>query len=197
MKKYIRYWPIAAIIVICLFLIFSGAIDSCSRKKTTQVVGSVNTSVIRDQIMDSVNSVQNKQRMAAIDSVNEIAQAKVSNLNGKIVLLKSKLSAQEVDYLEDSSVQTPTCDSIIKTSNALIDSLGSQVNDYSLLNRNLLDKIKIQNSQNSETLDHLQNAYLNIDQLSKQLKVQTDWWHRNQKWVYFGGGIILTGLLLK
>jgi len=193
MKKYIKYIPIVVIVILLLLLVWIGG---CQNKKTTQVMNTVNTSVIRDQVIDSVSQIKDKQKIAAIDSVNKIANKKVSDLKNQISGLKDRLNRQELTYQKDT-IKVPICDSIIQTSNALIDSLGSEVNAYSLINSNLLDKIKIQSSQNIETLEHLDNAYLNINQLNKQLKTQTNWFHRNEKWIYFGSGVVLTGLILR
>jgi hypothetical protein len=225
MRKYLQYWPIAVIIVLCLLLAFSGVLDSCSKRQTSKVISEITTSTRDAQIVDSMRSVQAKREKSVIDSTVQVYEKKVndrdviiqgnkkkiSSLKTQTDTLQSKLKLQIETYKKDTASQNPLCDSISKNAEALTDSLNmeneylqnnndslqSSVNDLKKSNEELKQKNIIQENETKTAEVSRDKAYVNLDKATIQLKTQTNWWHRNQKWIYFGAGAILTGLILK
>ena len=198
MKDFVKKNLISIIMAaICLFLVFSGAISNCSQKRTEQVIQSVSTSVIRDQIIDSINSAQATKEKAKIDSVNKVASKKITALKTEINTLYTKLGDQIISYNADTVSQSPKCDSLIQTYSQLTDSMNMENEYLSTVNENLNLKITILDAQILTKEIALKNSYSNIESLSSELKKQTNWAHRNQKWFYFGVGAILTGIILR
>lgn len=152
---------------------------------------------IKQEVVDSIKHQQNESVVAKLDSVRDEYEIKLKRSETNIVNLKEKLAKQKAEYKADTSVQSPPCDSVIKTSEIIIDSLDFEVSVLVAIRENMLLKIGTIEADKKITESSLLASYAENDRLKKTIKKQTNWWNRNDKWIYFAGGIILTYLISK
>lgn len=201
MKKILDFikahWVALLIAMLIIFVGISGIVSKCEIKHSNETTIQIDEQAIRQQIIDSVNSVQVKKDIARLDSINKSYEKKISPLKQEIKDLKSKLKNEITTYNSDTVFQSAPCDSIIVTSQIIIDSLDYEVKLLSSINSNMLIKIDAINIQQSKTELSLNNSYAANIKLQKELSRQTNWWHKNDKWFYMSAGVVLTFLIMK
>ena len=195
MKKYIEFAGIVAVIV--LFLVFIDKFESCSKKKTEKIVEMANTSILRANLIDSLNTVHLKQK-------DSILQAKTIELNTKYKQLANenkKLSKKYDELLSEYNltpeIQTEICDTIIESANNIIENQSEIIqNKDSLIEikDSLLFNCKKNVTFKQEMIDRCNSENLALE---LELKKKNNWWNRNSNWIIFTGGLITGALILK
>ena len=165
--------------------------------KPTPEVTMPDIAKIKQSAIDSIKHEQNAVVVAKLDSVRGEYEIKLKRSEANVVNLKEKLAKQKAEYKADTSAQSPPCDSVIKTSEIIIDSLDFQVSTLVAIRENMLLKIETIEADKRITESNLLTSYAENDRLRKEIKRSTNWWNRNDKWIYFAGGIILTYLISK
>ena len=201
MKKIIDFikahWVALLITLLIVFVGISGIVSRCEIKRSNDASVQIDAQSIRQQIVDSVNSVQAKKDIYRLDSINKSYEKKIIPLKAEIKDLKAKLKNEVGTYNSDTVYQSAPCDSIIKTSQVIIDSLDYEVTLLSSINGNMLLKIDAMDIQLGNAELSLMASYAANSKLQKELTKQTNWWHRNDKWIYMGVGAVLTFLIMK
>lgn len=162
-----------------------------------KAINEVNTSTIKQQAVDSAINAIRGQEKAKIDSVNAIGEKKIAGLKKNIAKLEDRLKKQEVAYSADTTAHSPGCDSLINTYSELTDSLHKEVVIDEDIIECLQRKVNVMDMQIIDATSARDRAYHNIDRLTKELNKQTNWWHRNERWVMLGAGFIGGIFLMK
>lgn len=197
MKTFIAKYSLVIIGVIILFLFISGGISRCTRNHTGEVISAVEIATRQGQIIDSMRSIQVKSKVAAIDSTVKSLEGKIKVAKPKIKTLKLKTDTLLQAYKKDTASQSLKADSTIQSYIELTDSMNMENEYLSDVNEQLKAKITIIDAESDAKTASLDNCHKNNEALLKQLKKSNNWWSRNHKWFYFGGGAILTGLILR
>jgi len=201
MKKIVDYiiknWIILSIMAIGLFLILSGGINSCSDKKIERVVAAVDVSTMRQKLTDSIESIHAAKDIAIIDSVNAINDKKLAKLRNENKPNKIKLDSAINVYKKDTANQTASADGAIGYAHIVIDNLEEEVTIISNINKNLNLKISVQDSELTRAKSSLSLAYSNNNKLQGIIDRKTNWWNRNEKYIYYGSGVLTALVIIK
>lgn len=199
-----KYGIIGVIITITLFLFITGKFDKCSSTHTNDLIDEVELSSIKKHIVDSVLSVQAKRDIFVIDSMNKIRASDRSQYGKQINKEKNKVSGLEnerdsllAEYNKDTTQQSNLCDSLLEKDKKIIQSKNVIINtlvkdtlslSHSLISANKKYEIEVVNHSRTKDLNYIceQNQQKLIDELNGK---QT-WWTRNEKWFYFGSGVV-------
>lgn len=196
-----KFWlPIlAALIILTLFL--SGSFDRCSIRHTEDIIEAVDEASLRRAIIDSMQTVQAKARLAAIDSVKKAASKVIGRQDKQIRSLKDSLGNALTHYDSDTTVQTPTCDSIIDLFGKVVVRQDSTIQQQIIRSTALESEVKITQDLLAGCGTSLGVEKNNVQELKDELRRKMSWWNRNEKWVYFSAGaaipILLRILLVK
>jgi len=193
MKKYIEFAVIVASII--FFLVFINKFESCSRKKTETTVKKVNISLLRANLIDSLNDVHLKEKDSILKAKTNEFEARYKQLNDENKKLSKKYNELLSEYDSTPEIQTEICDKIVKSANNVIESQKEIIQ-----NRDSLIEIKdtlIFDYKNTifsknEMLEKYSDYNLILEQ---RIKRQNNWWNRNKKWIYFGIGVVSGSLL--
>lgn len=188
-----KYWKQIVISILSIYIIISAILPS----KNEPNYKVVDVDKIKKEAVDSVNNEQNKILVVKLDSANKVYDSKLTPLKKEVISLKAKLKNQTEEYKTDTVAQSPISDSIIHTANQVIDSLDYEVELLTGIRENMQLKIEAISLSRDIGEKNLLASYLENDKLKKELKRQTNWWHRNDKWILLGSGVILTLLLVK
>ena len=201
MKKVLDFvkahWVALLIALLIVFVGVSGIVSKCEIKRSNDALVQIDAQSIRQQIVDSVNSVQAKKDIYRLDSINKSYEKKITPLKAEIKDLKAKLKNEVGVYDSDTVYQSAPCDSIIKTSQIIIDSLDYEVTLLTAINKNMTLEVETMDIQQGKIELSLMESYAANSKLQKELTKQTNWWHKNDKWFYMGAGAILTFLIMK
>lgn len=196
MKFIKKHWAILLLAATVLFLGLSNLIDRHSFDTTGTNIAQVDINTIRSKIIDSMRSIQSVKEIGRLDSINKVHKKEVTVLQKEVRTLKEKLAQEIVDYTEDT-IQSDPCDSIILTSQRIISGLDEEVRIIGAINKNLELKIIVKDSAYVQRTLYLNNVIDANYKLKKEIKRQTTWWKRNDKWFYMASGAILTFLIVK
>lgn len=152
---------------------------------------------VKKEVIDSIEHEQNKVIIAKLDSTRKEYNAKLAKSEANVLMLKDKLKNQKTIYKSDTIAQSAPCDSVIKTSEVIIDSLDYQVSILAAIRENMALKIDAIETDSKIIESNLLASYMENDRLKKDIKEYTNWWSRNNKWFYLAGGVIITALVLK
>ena len=162
------------IAILALVLVFV-----VSTKRPSPPVTNIVTLVQRDTVVD-------KSLIVKVDSLDRvIARAKKENKQ-----LRAKIS----DKIDRYEPDTTLCDSLIVEYQALTDTL-----EYQLAVQEQREVVKdsmimIERFLFNETNTKLIQASESLELYKKK---QDNWWNRNQKYVYFGLGVVTTYIAIK
>lgn len=209
MIKLVLRFTVALLVSIVAIILFASKMDSCSVKKTENVVAKVDVSGMHDKIVDSLKTIETKHLIVYKDSLIAVYSSKLSA--DRMTINNQKLQITDLKKTNDNLVDkynlNPTlakCDSlvnnqtkIINTQDQQIDSLDSEAECYSRIVYELRTKSSLQDSLVIAKQLYLDRANNSINILKTELKKKDNWWRRNEKWIFFGAGIIGTGLVLK
>jgi len=200
-----NYISILLISVLTTFIIF-GSADKCTRNRVDNLIQQSEKIKREKFLVDSVKTADAKKIIHAIDSVNterksEIAVLKkvISNRDRMIVDIKHDVDSLLGKFESGDSTQhtLPACERIVEVQKVLI----------AKQDLNLVDKSSIINKQDSiikgdsvvidlksKEIIRVRDMYNTCDETSKKLVKELQgtqtWWKRNEKWFYFGGGVV-------
>lgn len=203
MKKLLTNLGVGTIpCAIFALLFFTGQFDACSDRHTDDVVQQVDINQVKRQVADSITAEWTNRELVKLDSVEGKYERKIRRLNGNIYELECLINIQ-VEGIEDDTTRNDCAPLAAKYDSAL--ALYSQYADT--LKQTIAtqdDLITVKDStisiyqQKYNQLDVSYNsANLDIISLKGELASKSTWWKRNEKWIYFVGGVIGTGFLLK
>ena len=195
-----KFWlPIAgAIIILTLFL--TGSFDRCSVKHSEAVIEAVDEASLRRAIIDSMQAVQAKASLAAIDSLKKTTDKAIGRQDKEIRSLKDSLGSTLANYEKDTLVQTPTCDSIIDLFGEVVVRQDSTIQQERIKSTALESEVKITQDLLTGCGTSLGVEKNNVKELKDVLKREMTWFKKNEKYVYLGAGVaipILLKILLK
>ena len=193
---------------IALFLFITVKFDKCSDDDIEDDIEYVDLNIFRQHIIDSIATEMHLKYISAIDSVEFLRSKDRARLNRSIINLdkENKELRQEIKDLlaGEDTMDIEMCielvdiqQEIIFNRDIVIEKKDSVISNYKLTVEGLNSKY---NSQYKETLRLLGANDMcqgNIKILTNRLEKQNTWWKRNEKWFYFGAGVIGTGLILK
>ena len=209
MKDILKNWKLISILLIIVMLLSMIAGSRCSRKQTTNVINQTESTQIRDQIIDSIQSIPITARILEIDSANKVLSKNIERLKVE----KSKLQAtiktlsEENNRLKEIYTLTPTlekCDSVVTSQNETIEVqrdlltiTEQEAQTWCEMYEGSEQQLQLKDTLLSKRTEMLNRANVSVDRLQKQLKKETNWFHKNEKWIFFAGGAIITGYILK
>ena len=203
MKKFFSYLGVGIVpCAIFALLFFTGQFDACSDRRTTDGFTQVEINQAKRQVADSINRERDNRELAKLDST-------AGKYRGQIKRLKSdyrdleQLIASQVEGIEEDTTRSDCsefaakCDSALTTYAQYADTLRKTIEVQSSLiaNRDSAISINLQKYRKIET--SYSGAKLDVQLLQDKLASKSTWWKRNEKWIYFIGGVVGTGLLLK
>jgi hypothetical protein len=201
MKQFIEYvikhWLMIVIISIVLFIGVSGLISRCDMGRSTDTIIQVDAQTIRRQIIDSMATAQARRDILRLDSITRTYERRIIPLKKEIVTLRAKLGREIDVYNSDTVHQSAPCDSIINTSRQVIDSLDRHTVLLTDINQTMTLKISVKDLEIDRMTASLMASYNDQELILRELSRQTNWWHRNDKWFYFGAGAILAFLIVR
>ena len=179
-----------------LLIIFAILLILVVSKKgeTNEIIEQVETSVLKQHLIDSINSVRFKEKDSILTAKSNEFDIKYNTLLSKYSKAKKKDSEIIEIYNNNDSLQTDICDTIIKIKDRIINYQDSMIINRDSLNNvkdTLIFEAKLLLSSKDTTI---QNLSINNSILIKEIKKDNTWFKRNEKWIYFAGGAI--GILL-
>jgi hypothetical protein len=203
MKKIIGYLGVGIIpCAILVLLLTFGTFDSCSERHTVDVIQQVDLNAVKRQVADSITAEWTNRELAKLDSAERKYKRAIRRLNGNIYELEV-LIADQVDGIEEDTTRNDCAPLVAKYDSALVlyaqyaDTLKRTiwVQDGLLVVKDSTIGIWKQKYRQIET--SYGASKLDISILKDELASKSTWWKRNEKWIYFIGGVIGTGFLLK
>lgn len=207
-KGNIKYVVISVVIFITLILFIATKLSKRSDDRTDTLISQVDASIIRAHIIDSLSSILAMNEIQVIDSVNKernkervILKDEIQKEKSKSLRLIKERDSLLEGYLADTLSQSDKCDEIIEKDNEIISSqqitISKLETDTTILSFYLRDTekkyyIEVSNHNRTKDLNELCNKNTMI--LMNNLRSKNTWYKRNEKWIYFGSGIVLTGI---
>ena len=194
MNKFLKQnWiPIA---LVSSFLLFT-FISTCNEKQSENVVSEaeMNSALVRQA--DSLKSSYLIKEDSIVAKNLELEKVVTERLKPKIVYLKSDVKAKVEIARKDTNL-TASCDSAITSLEALCDTLLVAAESYYKQVYLLEKRVELKDSLISVKEESLGKTAAINDRLVSALKKKNNWWNRNQKWIYFGAGVVGAGIVLK
>lgn len=184
--------PIA---LVSSFLLFT-FISTCNEKQSENVVSEaeMNSALVRQA--DSLKSSYLIKEDSIVAKNLELEKVVTERLKPKIVYLKYDVKAKVEIARKDTNL-TASCDSAITSLEALCDTLSVEVESYYKQVYLLEKRVELKDSLISVKEESLGKTAAINDRLVSALKKKNNWWNRNQKWIYFGAGVVGAGIVLK
>lgn len=220
-----KNWLPVALVSILVFLAIFNAIDNHLSDKAKQLVEQTQIDQWKRHYKDSIDLSYLKIDSVRLDSAKKVDSIKtefhkkradnlqkvVNRQDKTIKKLQGEANVAVTDYENDTTAHSEKCDSAISKLQQVNDSLYTQTDSLKSevkeldseaegYSRQLYDSnLQLINKQKEIFIkdEALSESDRVNQQLLKQIKKDNNWWHRNEKWFYFGGGAILTGLILK
>lgn len=206
MKKKVIYGVISVVIAITLFFIINSIVTKCTGTHVSNVISNVEQSIHDKALIDSMKSIQAKNDIHLIDSMNVIRHTERTRLKDEINNEKKKVNSLQIErdtlyskYKKDTTQQSSLCDTLLEKDNQIISSQSIVIDklekDTISLSKSLNDvqkKYYIEVDNHSRTKDLYSICIKNTAILIKELQGTQTWWKRNEKWFYFGGGVAIT-----
>lgn len=210
MKREIKYGIISAIITIALFLFITTKLKKCNREDVSNTITEMERSTIKAEIIDSMLSVQAKRDVFVIDSTNNERSKEIQKNKIELSLKDKKLKKYELErnellasYKKDTTLQTEECNEIIAKDNEVIETQKEVItllkSDTTLLSLSLNDQKKkyyIELENHNRTLDLYNYSKSKNEELENMLKKNNTWFKRNESWLYFISGSIITTITI-
>ena len=195
-------------ILFFVFILF-GCINKCSINHTDNLIDKIEK-VQRDKfVVDSVSRIYEKKITNSIDSTNKKRNIEISILKQKVNNIHKIINDKQyqVDTLLSKFENSDSINHTLPVCKKIVDGQKQIIKQQDL---NLKDKSSIIIKQDSTIKDdsvkylikineviRVRNMYDICDQNSKQLIKELNgkqtWFKRNEKWLYFIGGIVSIG----
>lgn len=210
MKKISKYGIISAVIAIALFLFITTVLNKCKTDDISGVVTEIDISTIRARIIDSMLLEQAKRDIYVIDSTNNERSKEIQKNKIELSVKDKKLKKYELErnemltsYKKDTTKQTVECNEIIAKDIEVITTQKEVItllkSDTALLSLSLNDQKKkyyIEVDSHSRTLNLYNDSKTKNEELLNLLKKDNTWFKRNERWLYFFSGSLLTTITL-
>ena len=210
MKKISKYGIISAVIAIALFLFITTVLNKCKTDDISGVVTEIDISTIRAKIIDSMLLEQAKRDIYVIDSTNNERSKEIQKNKIELSVKDKKLKKYELErnelltsYKKDTTKQTVECNEIIAKDIEVITTQKEVItllkSDTALLSLSLNDQKKkyyIEVDSHSRTLNLYNDSKTKNEELLNLLKKDNTWFKRNERWLYFFSGSLLTTITL-
>lgn len=207
--------PIILISILIALAVFN-AIDNHLSYKTNKLVAQVEFNKWKLHYQDSIKLTLLKTDSINLDSIKQADAAKTNYHLKRANLLQVVVNSQqkEIKALQQKAntnisnyqtgATTAECDSaisgllrVINKQNIATDSLQSQSNQFNQTaegyKKQLYDSdLQLINKQKEIFIkdNSLSESNRINQQLLKQISQNDNWWRRNEKWFYFGGGAV-------
>jgi len=191
MKIYILKYLVKVFLILILiagFLFSIYKLTACNYHKEEKSVQSITTAVVKQQAIDSLISAAVKDTVNQLNTQMKKREEQLNAQINRVLALKENYSQTVSNYNADS-VHTSICDSVVTISQRLIIAQQQQVDTLLKQNKDSKQKSSVLTNLIVEKEKTIDNAYLNISALEKQVK--RTWWERNQKYISFGLGILV------
>ncbi len=209
MKEILKNWQLITVLLVIVMLLSLVAGSRCSRKQSETVVSQTEQTQTRERLIDSIQSIPITARILEIDSANKVLSKKVEGLKVEKYKLQEtiKTLSEENNRLKETYTQTPTlekCDSVV-TSQAetievqrnLITITEQEAQIWCEMYEGSEQQLELKDTLLTKRTEMLNRANVSVDKLQKQLKKENNWFRKNEKWIFFAGGAIITGYILK
>ena len=210
MKKISKYGIISAVIAIALFLFITTVLNKCKTDDISGVVTEIDIPTIRARIIDSMLLEQAKRDIYVIDSTNNERSKEIQKNKIELSVKDKKLKKYELErnelltsYKKDTTKQTVECNEIIAKDIEVITTQKEVItllkSDTALLSLSLNDQKKkyyIEVDSHSRTLNLYNASKTKNEELLNLLKKDNTWFKRNERWLYFFSGSVLTTITL-
>lgn len=210
MKKISKYGIISAVIAIALFLFITTVLNKCKTDDISGVVTEIDIPTIRAEIIDSLLLEQAKRDIYIIDSTNNERSKEIQKNKIELSVKDKKLKKYEsernellISYKKDTTKQTVECNEIIAKDIEVITTQKEVItllkSDTALLSLSLNDQKKkyyIEVDSHSRTLNLYYDSKTKNEELLNLLKKDNTWFKRNERWLYFFSGSLLTTITL-
>lgn len=203
MKKLLTNLGVGTIpCAIFALLFFTGQFDACSDRHTDDVVQQVDINQVKRQVADSITAEWTNRELAKLDSTAGKYKREIKRLKSDYRNLE-ELIANQVDGIEKDTVPDNCAPLVAKYDSALAlysqyaDTLKRTIEAQDLLVQAKDSSISIYQQKYRQIETSYNSAKVDIVLLKGELASKSTWWKRNEKWVYFLGGVIGTGFLLK
>lgn len=203
MKKIIGYLGVGIIPCAILVLLFIfGTFDSCSERHTTDVIQQVDLNEMKRHISDSITAEYTNRELAKLDSASNQSNRVIRRLKSEYRDLE-QLIANQVDGIEEDTTRDDCAPLVAKYDSALV--LYAQYADTLKRTIGVQDGLLVVKDSTisiyQQKYRQIESSYKSAQQdvliLHNELNKKDTWWKRNEKWIYFIGGVIGTGILLK
>jgi hypothetical protein len=197
MKDFLKKnWTIVVIVILLLFIALSSMFSKCNNTRVETIIEQVDISTVKRKTIDSMASIQAERERYVVDSADRVSGKKIRQLEKKIVDEEQVFAQQLNAYNADSSSQTPKCDSLISQAQVIVYDLHKDIDLLKASNANIRLRSSIDSTELIRCTESLYIAYDNIDKL-KNVKINSSWWQKNDKYVYLGVGIAGTMAVIK
>lgn len=205
MKKILTYIGAGAIpCAIFALLLLLGQFDSCSSRRTDGVISQVEINEAKRQVADSLTAKYTNEMLEKIDSVQRESKARIRQLKSEYIELEELIADQVDGYEFDTARYEPECVSVVHRCDSILalyaeyaDALVATVQEQDDLIRAKDERITVLDNRYTQLNLSYNSAKIDISILKEQLSSKQTWWARNQKWVYFIGGMAGAALILK
>lgn len=205
MKKFATYLGVGIIPCAIVFLLFfTGLIDSCSDRKTTTALNQIEVNEAKRHVADSITTELTNRRLESLDSLAKKDGKKIASLTRYARDLESLIDKQvegyQGDTLRSESECAPLvakCDSALTLYAAYADTLKKTIVTQSELLAIKDSAISTYQQKYTQLNASYNSAKTDISILKDELSSKTTWWKRNEKWIYFIGGILTIKLIAK
>lgn len=212
-----QYSLVIILVVIALSMMFGG-LDRCSRNNSNQLIEQTQIDQWRRNYKDSVDLAYLAREDAKLDSIKKVDSIETNRHEKRVGKLEATINKQDrvikklqgeantavTDYQNDTTAHSEKCDSAISKLQQVNDSLYTQTDSLKTQSKEAQLQAQGYKSQwqTSEKQLSLKDQQLSIkdnslsdtnrinQQLRDQIKKDNNWWSRNEKWFYFGGGAI-------
>ena len=209
MKDLIKNWQLISLLLIVVMLLSMIVGSRCSRKQSETGVNQTEQTQERDRLIDSIQSIPINEKIIKIDSANKILSKKVESLKVEKYKLQAtiKTLSEENNRLKEIYTQTPTlekCDSVvnsqaetIEVQRDLLTITEQEAQTWCEMYEGSEQQLELKDTLLTKRTDMLNRANVSVDRLQKQLKKENNWFRKNEKWIFFAGGAIITGYILR
>lgn len=185
-------------------LLLLGQFDSCSSRRMDGTISQVEINEARRQVADSLTTKYTNELLSKMDSVERESMAKIKRMKSEYRALEGLIADQVEGYESDTARHEPECAQVVNRCDSILalyaeytDTLVATIQELEDLNQKKDDRIKVLDNRYTQLNLSYNGAKTDISILKDQLASKQTWWARNQKWVYFVGGILATKLISK
>ena len=168
--------------------------DAYHNKRLKRTVDDIELKALRRQIESNIELSVYRARINSLDSLKSLREAENKSLEKQIKTLQERRIEVRIDTMSLSG-----CIETVKLQDIVIRQSDSVIVTQALLIRGKDKEIEVLAEQidlKDKEIIRVNNDYLkankDIEVLIGELRRETTWWKKNEKWIYLGAGIIGT-----